>query len=398
MPASPVIVIGAGLAGASFVSELRGLGHQGEIILIGDEGRPPYDRPPLSKAYLLSGDAAPLALALPHLDHCEQILDDPAVEVDAAARRVTLKSGRRLDYATLVFATGAAAKPPPPLGLAAPVLSLRTQDDADALRARLLAGGHLGIIGGGIIGLEVAATARTLGLEVTVIEAADRLLSRNASPALARFLFEAHSGKGVTFHFGGMSAASGEEISLADGARLRPDTVLWATGANPNDGLARAAGIECDHGILVDELGRTSAAGVFAIGDVARLKSAAGGGPSRHETWTAARDHAANAARLLMDPSFRPDSTAFYFWTDQYEHKIHVIGAPMARENVIQTGKSPDSFAIYHVEDGILTGVSLVNNPRLLGPAKRAIARRPRVDPAQLSSPAFDLRAVLQPA
>jgi 3-phenylpropionate/trans-cinnamate dioxygenase ferredoxin reductase subunit len=391
-----VVVVGAGLAGASYVAELRGLGYPGPIMLVGDEGRPPYDRPPLSKEYLLTGQESLVELPLPELASCELVLDDPATGLDPEARTVRLRSGRVLPYAALVFATGASAKPPPPLGFSGPVLTLRTLEDAHRLRGLLQPGRRLAVIGGGIIGLEVAATARKIGAAVDVIEAAPRLLSRNACEDLATFLRDAHERAGVRFHFGGFSAAEGNEITLADGSVIEADLMLWATGAVPNDQLAAAAGIECDGGILIDEVGRTSVPHVYAVGDVARYRLPGAGGIARHETWTASRDQARNAATALMQPDFVPQASAFYYWTDQYEYKVHVIGNPIGQRNVVKPGRDAASFAIYHVTEGYLSGVSIVNNNRLLATARRLVQKRPPLDAdALLAMPEFDPKTLL---
>jgi 3-phenylpropionate/trans-cinnamate dioxygenase ferredoxin reductase subunit len=390
-----VVVIGAGLAGASFIAELRGAGYTGDIVLIGDEGRLPYDRPPLSKEYLLTGNEASTALPLPELESCTLVLDDAAAHIDVANKLVVLRSGRQLAYKTLVLATGARAKEAPPLAFPAPVLRLRTLEDAQALRQHLAPGRRLAIIGGGIIGLEVAATARKTGAEVDVIEAAPRLLSRNACEDLASFLQNAHEQRGVKFHFGGFTAVGADGIVLADGGVLRPDVILWATGATPNDELARQAGVECDHGILVNELGQTNVPDIYAIGDVARLRVPGPEGIARQETWTAARDQAKAAAHALLEPGYTPPLSSFYYWTDQYEYNVHVVGTPIGAQNIRQPGKDATSFTVYHLIDGRLTGVTMVNQPRLLAVARRVLRKNPPADTAQLSKPDFDIRTLM---
>jgi 3-phenylpropionate/trans-cinnamate dioxygenase ferredoxin reductase subunit len=392
---NPVIVIGGGLAGASYAAELRRQGFQDPITIIDDEGRMPYDRPPLSKEYLLTGDPASTVIAMPELASCEFILGDAVSAIDPGEKTIALSSGRKLPYGTLVFATGATAKSPPSsLTFPAPVHRLRTMADADRLREVLAPGRHLVIIGGGIIGLEVAATARKLGAKVTVIEAAKRLLSRNACEDLATFLQTAHEKEGVEFKFGGFTSVGPEGFELADGTRVRPDTILWATGAAPNEQLARSIGVECQEGILADEVGRTNLADVYAVGDVVRLRTAGAEGIARHETWTAAREQAEYAARALVSPDYVPKATAFYYWTDQYAHKIQVVGSPIGEENIVVPGEREDSFSIYHLIGGRLGGVSLINNPKLMPVAKRAILKGPALDAAAVQAPNFNLRSL----
>jgi len=385
-----VLIVGSGIAGLTAGLELRSRGFEGTIAIVGDEVHAPYDRPPLSKLYLTSPGSAEIDLRFLDGSTCEFVLGDRAAALETARRYIRLASGRKIEYQKLILATGSSARKPPDEQVNVPSLVLRTKADADKLRGYLRAGSNLTIIGGGIIGLEVAATARALGVGVEVVELSSRLLGRAAAPELAAFLQQTHEAKGVRFRFGVTSSVENGRLLFSDGSTLKSDVVLWSIGAVPNDELASAAGIECDQGILVDEAGRTSASGIYAIGDVARFRDSM----RRHETWTSAREQAATVAQAILDPQHLPGMTIPYYWSDQYEHKIHVLGEPNGDENIVQLGTAATGpRVIYHIIGKKLRGVSLIDSASLLTPARRALLRQIDYTVEQIMQPGFSLRS-----
>lgn len=387
-----VLIVGAGIAGLTVASELRAQGFTGAIILVGEEPHAPYDRPPLSKLYLTNPENSGIDLRFLDASAGQLISGDRVTGVFADEQYAKLDSGRSIEFGSLILATGSSARRPHMDSGNIPSLVLRTKSDADYLRANLVTGSHLTIIGGGIIGLEVAATARALGVEVDVVELSSRLLGRAAAPELAAILQKRHESEGVRFRFNVTSTVQDGIVLFSDGSSVETDTILWATGAVPNDDLAEAAGIECDNGILVDETGRTSKAGVFAIGDVARYRNTM----QRNETWTSAREQAETVARVLIDPEHKPSATVPYYWTDQFNHKVHVLGVPVGDENIVkQTSHDSSQCVIYHMIEQKLRGVSLVDNPGLLMPAKRVLSRRLEVAADRIAQPGFNLRDLL---
>lgn len=266
-------MVGAGQAACQFVASLRQSGHQGPVLLLGQEALPPYQRPPLSKAFLRDGDEAALLLRpLSFFDtaRCELRLRTRVQRIDAEAREVVLADGERLRYATLVLATGARARRLPALAPDAPrVHVLRSLAHAKALRAGLTGCRRLALVGAGYVGLEVAASARAQGIDVTVFEAAPRVMQRSVGEATSRWVQRVHEDQGVRLCLGvsldGVRA-SADGVWLTTGGQIEAfDALVVGIGALPRIELAQAAGIDCARGIVVDEQGRTSAPGVFAI-------------------------------------------------------------------------------------------------------------------------------------
>lgn len=304
---APVIVLGGGLASISFVGGLRSAGFQGGITVVADEPEPAYDRPPLSKDFLRDDDAEKIRLDLSHAPGVEWLRGVAAQRVDTLAREVHLADGRCLNYGTLVFATGASPRVLPALqGAPMPVLTLRTLGDAQRIRSGLQPGARLLVIGGGVIGLELAATARALGVAVTLVEFLPRLMSRGASATLASFIARHHAEQGVDLRFGrSVTGFSKSHIVLDDGSRIAADLVVVGIGVTANDALARAADIACDDGIFVDGRGRTTCPNVYAIGDITRQRNPVSGRFERIETWSNAQNQGMAAARALLEIRLR---------------------------------------------------------------------------------------------
>lgn len=376
------VVVGGGQAGAIAVATLREAGFAGRIVLVGDEPHLPYERPPLSKEVLVTPATAKTTLfdASFYADrHIECRFGVAASGLDAQARVLTLADGERIAFDKLLLATGARARAYPLLdALGEGVLSLRSLDDALALRERLLPGKRLLVIGGGVIGLEVAASARTLGAEVTVIERCLRLMGRAAPLHLAQSLLELHAAHGVHFEFGAELASASKaddgEITLTgvDGRVFHGDLVVYGIGVELNVELAKQAGLQLDDGILVDEYGMSSAPGIYAAGDVARQWQPASGRYVRQETWSNAQHQAASVARAMVDGTpCEPDLP--WYWTDQYGHNLQVAGAVEA-EQWLTRGESSGRYTQFGVSGGRIVGAITFDNGREMRPAKQLIA------------------------
>lgn len=396
-----IVVIGAGHGGGSVTAFLRQYGFAGSIILIGDEPLGPYHRPPLSKAWL-KGEVATEGLTLkPGAFYSEQNVElrlgQRAELIDTTARQVTLSNGECIPYDDLIIATGASARKLPLNGTGCSnVLTLRNLADAEKLRSFLLPGKRLAIIGGGYIGLECAATARSLGAEVVVIEKSSRLLERVASAPIAEFLQRCHEKHGVSFVFNaGVEAIEGETLAtaviLSDGRRFECDAVLVGVGAIPDMLLAQAAGLACNDGITVGADCRTSNSHVFAIGDVARRTHPLFGRELRLESVPSAMEQAKLVAATIVG---REPAAAEvpWFWSDQYDLKLQMAGLSFDVDDLLIRG-NPEAgkFAVFHLRDGHVTTVEAINSPPEFFAGKKLVALGKRVDCARLSDPSVSL-------
>ncbi|MEU2001638.1 NAD(P)/FAD-dependent oxidoreductase [Rhodococcus sp. NPDC019627] len=396
-----VVIVGAGHAGGTLAGMLRQQKFDGRIVLCGDEIHPPYHRPPLSKKYAGDEFVQWLKPEAFYADNAiETLLGDPVVGIDRDARTATTASGTVLEYTTLVLATGAAPRtltlPGSELG---GVLSLRTLADATLLRDAVHTGSALAIIGGGYVGLEVAASARARGCEVTVIEREDRVLARVASPELSSVLTEFHRDRGTRIITGAevreISGADGrvDGVALGDGTEISCDMVLVGVGAIPNDALARESGIECLAGIVVDGSARTSDPHVLAIGDVTYRLHDTLGKMVRLESIPSAVEQAKQAAAVIMEAPLPPHEVP-WFWSDQFDLKMKMAGmvGPDTRA-VLRGNPSESSFALFHLNtDGIPVAVETVNAAAEFMAGKKFIGNRTKIDPAVLADPVISLR------
>lgn len=361
-PDGSVVIIGAGHAGGSAAAFLRQFGWTGPILLVGEEPIIPYQRPPLSKAWL-KGEATAESLSLKPADFYRQAnidlrLATRALAIDRTARRIELQNGDRLPYDHLVLALGSRSrKLPVPGADLEHVLELRTAADADRIKAALKPGCRLTIIGGGYIGLEVAASARALGLAVTVIEREARLLARVASPELSQFYERVHRAQGVEVLLGANVAAldgnangSVAGVQLGDGRRIACDVALVGVGALANDELARAAGLDCNDGIIVDESARTSDPSIWAIGDCTRRPLQHYGRTARLESVPNALEQSKVAAGVLCGRAL-PAPEVPWFWSDQYGVKLQMAGLPFdVAQTVVRGDTASGRFAIFHLD------------------------------------------------
>lgn len=404
----PLVIVGASYAGTQLAASARELGFDAPIVMIGDEGHAPYQRPPLSKG-LLTGKTTADKLALRGPDFFEQNGIDlrlglRATAIDAGARTVTLDDGGGMAYGWLALATGARCRPLPVPGAEVEgVFNLRTLDDALRVADALSRSTRACVIGGGFIGLEVASALRAKGMEVSVIESQPRLLARAFPPHMSAYIEAAHRRRGVGLVSGRgvrmLHQVQGrvDAVELDDGTRIPCDMVVLGVGVLPNTGLAEAAGIATENGILVDALGRTSNPRVLAAGDVANmLAPRVPGAPARMrlESIQAANDGARAAASVLVGRE-QPFSGVPWFWSDQYELKFQMAGLPLAGDQTVLRGDmETDRFTLFYLRDGALVGAHSVNRPAEHMQCRKLIAAGARVAPAQIADESFDLRSV----
>lgn len=396
-PTRDIVIVGAGQAGARAAEALRAAGHADGITLIGAERHLPYERPQLSKATLLE-DGAPVTMIRDDAGWqslgVKIVTGTTIVDGDPEMRLITSKDGRIFHYGQLLIATGTTPRRLTALeGRGIPVFTLRSVEDARGLRECLTPGARLAIIGGGVIGLEVAAAAAKAGAAVTVIEAAPALLARALPPAVAAFVRARHEAAGVAFHLGKVPVdLSDAGLHLSDGTVIAADAIVVGIGVEPEVGLARKLGIVIDQGIPVDDGGRTSVAGVFAAGDVVSRYCPWLGRVARTETWANAQNQAVATARTMagQETAYRDPP---WFWTDQYELNIQVVGNPVGGgETVLRGDPAAGRFTAIHMADGIVLGAATVNAPKDMAALRRLVAGQRHLAAQEAGDPAFDLR------
>jgi 3-phenylpropionate/trans-cinnamate dioxygenase ferredoxin reductase subunit len=406
MSLNEIVIVGAGEAGGRAALGLRAAGFAGRIALVGEEMHAPYERPPLSKAAIVDAAIpAPVVIGdggrLAELG-VERIAGVAAVAIDRRARRLELADGRGLSYDALVLATGARAR-----ALSLPgaelALTLRTFEDALRMRERIHAARRVAVVGGGFIGLEIAASVRTLGREVTLLEADSRLLRRSTPEPLAAALEERHAAEGVEIVKSVRieriePTASGVVIHTSDGA-CEADVVVAGVGAAPCVELAEAAGLASDNGVQVDGSLRTSDPAIYAIGDCANFPHPLFGGRRlRLEAWRNAFDQGAHVAGALLG-----ETHAFaalpWFWSDQYDLTLQMVGVAEAGASVVARDLGGAQM-LFHLDSkgrlvaaGALGGIDKTAKDIKL--AERLIARRAVLSPAALADPSVSLKKML---
>jgi 3-phenylpropionate/trans-cinnamate dioxygenase ferredoxin reductase subunit len=397
-----VVIVGASHAAAQAVDSLRREGHTGRMLLVGDEPQLPYQRPPLSKKYL-SGELPPERLwirpaAFYEQQGCELMLGRRVTAIDRRAGTVALEDGTRLDYGRLLLATGSRARTCEVPGADLPgIHSLRTLGDVDAIRAGIASGRRVVIVGAGYIGLECAASLVKLGLAVTVLEMADRVMSRVVAPEMSEFYAAEHRAHGVDVRLGQRVLAfegSGRVAAVAcdGGVRYPADLVIVGIGIVPNVELAAEAGIECDNGIAVDRHCRTSDPRVYAIGDCASHPSPRYGRRIRLESVDNAFEQAKTAAANLCGRAVVHDRVP-WFWSDQFELKLQIVGLSQGYDRVILRGDhARRSFSCCYLQGDELIALDAVNQTKDFMAARKLIADRARFDLARLADPGIGLR------
>jgi 3-phenylpropionate/trans-cinnamate dioxygenase ferredoxin reductase subunit len=406
MTAGAVLIVGAGHAGFQLAVSLRQLGYAGRVCLVNDEAHLPYQRPPLSKAYL-KGEGRPDSLMFRpekfyHDQHIE-LIADRAVSIDRPARKLLLASGAALDYAHLVLATGARNRLLDiPNANLADVRYLRILDESEALRLRIASARHVVVIGAGFIGLEFAATARAKGLEVDVIELGARVMARAVTAEISDYFQQRHTAAGIRIHLGVQATAIESDgthvtgVSLSDGRHVPADLVVVGVGVLPNIELAAAAGLPVASGIIVDEQLLTSDPDISAIGDCALFASRRFGGSLRLESVQNATDHArCVAARLTGDA--RPYDGQPWFWSDQGEDKLQIAGLTTGYDRVVVRGDPAQrSFSAFCYRDGQLVGVESVNRAADHVFGRKIFGLNRSITPEQAADLGFDLKAAVK--
>ena len=395
-----VVVIGAGQAASQCADALRQSGYDKAITLIGDEDTPPYRRPPLSKTFL-AGTATVESLIFKPLPAYEKQnvqcrVGVRADRVDRATQRVHLSNGEALPYEHLVFATGGRARELALPGAALPhVHSIREIGDVQKLRARFSAGKKLVIIGGGYIGLEVAAVAIQQGLHVTVLEAQPRVLARVTAPELSAFYESAHRKRGVVVRTDiALKAIEADAVVLADGERVAADTVIVGVGLLPCTELAADAGLAVSNGIAVNAQMRTADPQVYAIGDCANYEHGFLGQRVRLESVPNALETArAAAAAITGKPA--PVVSAPWFWSDQYDLKLQMVGLSQGYDRLVLRGDpATESFCAFYLRDGVLIAADSVNRSADFLLAKKWVGARARLPAEALADASTDLKTL----
>ncbi len=400
-----VVIIGAGHAGGRAAERLRAHGFAGGITLVGKEDVAPYERPPLSKSVLLqSGSEADTYLqdlAWYAENRVTLRLGQLVTRIDRDARKVFLLDGETLPYSRLVIATGGRLRDLPVPGADLDnVLSLKTMADAVALRARLDIAQRLVVIGGGFIGLEVAASARALGCEVTVVEATERLMGRAVPQEIGARVAAVHEARGTTVRLGcGVQALIGETavntVVLTDGQRLAADLVVVGIGIAPETGLAEQAGLETAHGILVDDQCRTSDPAIFAIGDVACHRARAA---RPVESWQNAEQQATRVAAALMGGP-APETEPPWFWSDQGDLNLQIAGTPANWDGAMSRGRMAEGSLLLIQTDGRqVTGAIGVNAKKDMLLMRKLLKAGCPVDADSLTDPEQPLKKTVMAA
>ena len=399
---SNVVIIGAGHAGGSVAAFLKQYGFEGQIILAGSEAIAPYQRPPLSKAWL-KGEADAQSLQLRADDfYTENNIDlrlgVSATAIDREAKTVTFNDGVVQPYDYLVIATGSHARRIPVAGGDdAGLLELRTTVDAERLKAALGQGKRLVVSGGGFVGLEAAASARALGAEAVVLERMDRVLQRVASQTLSDFYTARHTTEGVIIRTGvEVSAVTANSVTLGDGEVIAADAVLVGIGAIASDAIAREAGIECADGIVVDLEARTSDPAIFAVGDVTRRPLPHYNGVMhRLESVPNALEQAKQVACAITGRT-APAVEVPWFWSDQYDAKLQIAGLPFGADRLVVRGDTAaGSFAVFHLKGDQIVCVEAVNAAQSFMFGKQAISKAMTVNADVLADEAAPIKSAV---
>ena len=392
-----VVIVGGGQAGLEAAAMLRTQGYEGTIALICEEPHAPYQRPPLSKEFLTGKQEVERVflrmLAYYEKQHIDLILDERVTEINAGAKLVHLAGGGTVPYSNLILAVGARNRILPVPG-AENVLYLRSLDEAVTLKQRIAEARHgIAVIGGGFIGLEVAAAARMAGKPVTVIEAAPRLMARAVSPVLSNFFLDLHRSQGTEVLLNTAAIeVQPRAVMLENGRCIAADLVAAGIGVIPNVELARAAGLEVNDGIMVDEFMRTTDPAIFAIGDCADHPNVFAGGRARLESVQNAVDQARCVARVIMGQP-EPYRDVPWFWTDQFEVRFQMAGLSGSHDQSVMRGCiETRKFSVFYFKQGHLLAVDSVNRPGDHVTARKMLAAATPLTPEQAADETLDLK------
>ena len=395
-----IVILGAGQAGVQLADSLKREGCDRPIVMIGEETDPPYQRPPLSKTYLLGSFAEErLPLRAPDFYEGHGIdlrLGVKAEAIDRTEKTVRLSTGEDLAYGTLVIATGTRVRVPPIPGVEGPkVFALRSLADSRKIRSALESARHAAVIGGGFIGLETASAIAKMGVKVTVVEMLDRLMRRAVGPRISSFFHELHAAHDVDIRYGVAVQSIGEAgtITLDNGDTLDSDLVILGAGVVPNCELAVEAGLACNNGIDTDEYGRTADPDIYAIGDCAHHMNTFAGQRIRLESIQNAADQARALAKTLAGtPTAYTDVP--WFWSDQYDAKLQMAGlSEGADDSVVRGDPASGSFSVFYFKDGKVIAADSVRAPADHMAMRRILAKDdPVLTPDEAADTGFDLK------
>lgn len=401
---SGIVVIGAGQAAGQAAASLRQEGYEGEITIIGDEAQAPYQRPPLSKAYLSGEVGLDRVLVRPENFYADKGINlQTGVRVESinrAEKTIATSTGSTLSYDKLLIATGSR---PRILNIEGSDLEglhyLRTVDDVDGIRTAMEAAKNVCIVGGGYIGLEVAAVAKKAGHNVTVLEMEDRILQRVTTPEMSEFYHALHTGRGVDIRVNtmvsGFAGENGRVTSVLCGDESIPaDLVIVGIGIIPNVELAEAAGLTCDNGIVVNDHCQTSDPDIYAAGDCTNHPNPILDRRLRLESVPNAMEQARTACSNMLGGD-KTYAAVPWFWSDQYELKLQMVGfSADGDQSVLRGDKTSNEFAVFYLKDGNVVAVDAVNSPKEFMVAKQLYGKA--VNEADLANPAFELKELLK--
>lgn len=403
-----VVVIGGSHGGAQVAASLREGGFAEDIIVLSDEPYAPYHRPPLSKAYLKDPSNGLQFLRgedYYQLNDIDLRLGERAVAIDPAKKQVQLAAGGNITYGHLVLATGARVRVPDVPGIDLDgVHYIRTASDSDGMRAELMAGNKIAVVGGGFIGLEAAATARQLGKEVVVLEAADRLMGRAVAPAISEHFLESHQAAGIDVRLATPLAeittdgAKASGVKTTSGEIIDADLVLVGIGVIPNIELAETAGLTCKNGIVVDASLRTDDQSIFAIGDCANFPFAKTDAMIRLESVQNATDQARFVAKQILGDQGQFDEVP-WFWSDQADLKLQMAGLGIGADRYVTRGiPAENKFSVAHIANEQIIALDSVNAPADHMVFRKLLGSGTLPTPEQIADPNFDLRAFFKAA
>ncbi len=399
-----MVIVGAGQAAGQAAASLRQEGFEGEIVMLGDEAHPPYQRPPLSKQYLSGEHGLEKVYVRPEKFYADRNIDlrtgTTVASIDPEAKTVTTSEGDTVSWEKLLIATGSR---PRILNIEGSDLAgihyLRSIADVDNIRAAMKTASRLCIVGGGYIGLEVASVAVVSGLEVNVLEMEGRILQRVTTPEMSAFYHALHTGRGVRIHVdttcSGFEGENGQVSRVLCGETgIEADLVIVGIGIIPNTELAEAAGLTCDNGIVVDDHCRTSNPDIYAAGDCTNHPNPILNRRLRLESVPNAMDQARTAAANMVGGD-KVYAAVPWFWSDQYELKLQMVGFSADGDtHVVRGDKESNHFAVFYLKEGAVVAVDAVNSPREFMVAKQLYGKP--VDPDRLADPGFDLKELLK--
>lgn len=397
-----VVIVGAGQAGYQAAASLRTEGYEGSITLIGEELHPPYQRPPLSKAFVMGKQDQSRLLLRPetfYRDHrIELFTGERTIAIERTERRVRLESGRQLNYDTLALALGARNRTLPLLGAELEgVCYLRTLKEAIELKQRLEQAQHIAVIGGGFVGMEVAASARAMGKQVTVMEALPRLMARAVAPVISEFLHASHTVQGIEIILNAQilevrRVGKSYQVLLGDGRSICADLVIAGVGVVPNTELATEAGLPVENGIIADEFLRTEDPNIFAIGDCAAYPNAYTGSRVRLESVQNAADHGVSVARTITG-KLAPYNAVPWFWSDQGDIRLQMAGLGVGHEQrVVRGDPQSGKFSVFYFRAGRLCAVDSVNRPADHMAARKLLGSGAALTPEQAADESVNLK------